>query len=60
MKLNSIKQKMRADAGAMGSTETILLIALSVFAVLAIGKFIIAPMTNTARKVGVEIEQMGP
>lgn len=58
--LNSIKQKMNSDRGALNSTEVILLIALSVFAVLAISKFIITPMVESSKGIGLEIEAMDP
>lgn len=55
-----IREKMKSDKGAMNSTETILLIALAVFAVLAIGRFIITPMVESSKGIGLEIEAMDP
>lgn len=58
--LNSIKQKMNSDRGAINSTEVILLIALAVFTVLAISRFIIAPMVESSKGIGLEIQAMDP
>ena len=55
-----MKHKMKSDRGASNSTEVVLLIALAVFAVLAIGEFIISPMVESSRGIGLEIEAMDP
>lgn len=58
--LNSIKQKMNNDRGAVNTTEVILLIALAVFTVLAISRFIITPMVESSKGIGLEIQAMDP
>jgi len=55
-----MKHKMKSDRGASNSTEVVLLIALAVFAVLAIGKFIISPMVESSKGIGLEIKAMDP
>lgn len=56
----SIKDKIRSDRGAMNSTETIMLIALSVFMVLVIYDKIIKPLITTSAGIGLEIDKMNP
>lgn len=56
----TMKHKMKSDRGASNSTEVILLIALAVFAVLAISKFIISPMVESSKGIGLEIKAMDP
>ena len=56
----SITKRIKSDKAAVGSVETILLIALAVFAVLAIMKFVIGPIRNSAEGIGGEIEKMDP
>lgn len=58
--LNLIKQKMNSDRGAVNSIEVILLIALAVFTVLAISRFIITPMVESSKGIGLEIQAMDP
>lgn len=58
--MNNIRQRIRSDSGAMGSVETILLIALAVFAVMAITKYIMKPMAKTSEGIGLEIGAMDP
>lgn len=58
--LTKIKQKMQSDDGAMGSVETILLIALAVFAVMVVMKYIMAPMQESSEGIGNVIQQMNP
>lgn len=58
--INKIKQKMSSDAGAMGTTETILLIALAVFAVLVVMKYIMAPVQESSEGIGNVIKEMNP
>lgn len=55
-----ITKRIKSDKAAVGSVETILLIALAVFAVLAIMKFVIGPISNSAEGIGGEIEKMDP
>lgn len=60
MLLNKIKRKMSSDEGAMGSVETILLIALAVFAVIMVVKYIMAPMQDSSEGIGNTIKKMNP
>lgn len=56
----SIRNKIRSDRGALNSTEIIMLIALSVFLVLAITRYIINPLIDTSKGIGEEIKEMNP
>ena len=56
----SIKDKIRSDRGAMNSTETIMLIALSIFMVLVIYDKIIKPLVTTSAGIGDSIKEMNP
>lgn len=60
MLLDKIKNKMKSDNGAMGSVETILLIALAVFAVMAVMNFIIKPIQESSEGIGNTIRKMNP
>jgi len=55
-----LKERLKSDKGALNSTEVLMLIALSVFAVLAITKFVITPMIESSEGIGLEIEAMDP
>ena len=58
--MSKLKERINSDRGASNSTEVILLIALSVFAVLAISNYIIKPMVSSSKNIGKEIEAMSP
>lgn len=60
MLFNKIKNKMKSDNGAIGSVETILLIALAVFAVMAVMTFIIKPIQESSQGIGNTIREMNP
>lgn len=60
MFLKKMKRKMSSDAGAMGSVETVLLIALAVFAVIMIVKYIMGPMQESSEGIGNVIKEMNP
>lgn len=60
MLLDKIKSKMKSDNGAMGSVETILLIALAVFAVMAVMTFILKPIQESSEGIGNTIREMNP
>lgn len=57
--MRKVKQRMQSDTGASNTTETILLIALAVFAVLAVFKFIIVPIRDSSKLIGGKIKKMG-
>lgn len=57
--MNKIKQRIRSDRGANNTVETIALIALSVFAILAVFKFIIEPIRDSSESIGEKIKEMG-
>lgn len=58
--LTNLKKRMNSDKAAMGSVETVLLVALSVFAVLAVYKFIIQPIQTSSEGIGNTIKEMNP
>lgn len=58
--ISKIKSKMKSDTAAIGSTETVLLIALSVFAVMVVYKYIMVPIQESSKGIGQEIKEMNP
>lgn len=60
MLLEKIKRKVRSDDGAMGSVETILLIALAVLSVVIITKYIMGPIQDSSEGIGNVIKEMNP
>lgn len=58
--LENLKQRMKSDKGAVGTVEAVMLIALAVFAVLAVNRFILEPLSTTSEGIGMEIESMDP
>lgn len=60
MWLENIKRKMSSDDGAMGSVETVLLIALAVFAVMVVMKYIMGPIQTSSEGIGNTIKEMNP
>lgn len=60
MLLDRIKDKMKSDKGAIGSIETILLIAVAVFAVMAVMNFIMKPIQESSEGIGNTIREMNP
>lgn len=58
--INKIKQRMKSDTAAIGTTETILLIALAVFAVLVVMKYVMAPVQESSEGIGNVIKEMNP
>lgn len=58
--INKIKSKIKSDTAAIGSTETVLLIALSVFAVMVVYKYIMVPIQESSKGIGQEIKEMNP
>lgn len=53
-----IIDRIKSDDGAAGSTETIMLVAVAVFLVLAIYRFIVKPITDKSKDIGKAIESM--
>ena len=53
---NMIIRKMRSDKAASNTTETIIIIALAVFAALALFTFILRPVQNSADNLGSGID----
>lgn len=49
---NMIIRKMRSDKAASNTTETIIIIALAVFAALALFTFILRPVQESADNLG--------
>lgn len=57
--MNKLKERMSSDKAASGTVETILLIGLAVFAVLAVFNYIIVPIRDSSKKIGTKISDMG-
>ena len=55
---NNIMNKIRSDKAASNSTETIIIIALAVFAALALFTFVLKPVQEGAEKTGDTIEDV--
>lgn len=53
---NMIIRKMRSDKAASNTTETIIIIALAVFAALALFTFVLSPVQNSADNLGSGID----
>lgn len=58
--LANLKKRINSDKAAMGSVETVVLVALSVFAVLAVYEFIIKPIQSSSEGIGNTIKEMNP
>lgn len=54
---NLIAKRMKSDKAAAGTVETILIIALAVFAALALITFILTPTQNSAKGLGDGIQK---
>ena len=58
--MTNIKERFLArtqsDEGAASTVEMIIIIALAVFAALALFTYILSPVTDSSEKLGVEIE----
>lgn len=53
-----LKKRMQSDRAASNTVETIIIIALAVFAALALFTFILAPTRDSADKMGGEIDSI--
>lgn len=49
---NMLMEKFNSDKAAVGTTEIIILIALGIFAALALFTFILQPVRNSANSLG--------
>ena len=58
--VDKIKERMSSDKAAVGTVEAVLLIALAVFAALAVNRYILNPLSKTSEGIGKEIEKMDP
>lgn len=58
--LKNIKGKINSDSGAMGTVETVVLIAISIFALLALYNYVIVPFSRSAEGMGETIKTMNP
>lgn len=58
--VNRIKERMSSDRAAVGTVEAVLLMALAVFAVLAVNRYILNPLSKSSEGIGLEIEAMDP
>lgn len=50
--MNLLRQRMSSDRAASNTTETIIIIALAVFAALALFTFILTPVRDSADEMG--------
>lgn len=55
--MNKLKQRMGSDRAAANSVEMIIIIALAVFAGLALFTFILKPVQNSADNLGSGIDK---
>ena len=55
-----LKDKIKSDEAAALSGEMLMLIAMSVFAAIAIIRHILVPIQKSAIAIGEEIGEMGP
>lgn len=55
--MNKLKKRMNSDRAASVSVETIIIIALAVFAGLALFTFVLKPVQNSADSLGSGIDQ---
>lgn len=60
MLLYNLKEKVRSDTAAMGTVEQVALIALALFAVMAVTKYIMTPIQESSEGIGNEIKKMNP
>ena len=58
--MDKIKERMSSDKAAVGTVEVVLLIALAIFAGLAVNRYILRPLSKTSEGIGLEIEAMDP
>lgn len=54
---NRIKERMNSDMAASNTVETIIIIALAVFAALALFTYILTPVQNNAEELGTSIDK---
>lgn len=58
--MGKLKNKIKSDSAAALSAEMLLLIAMSLFIVIALIKYIVGPMRKSSEAIGKEIENMSP
>ena len=56
----NIKNKFKSDKGAIGSTEMLLLLAVTMFIVLMVFKYVVKPLETTSVGIGKTITEMDP
>lgn len=54
--MNLIRQRMSSDKAASNTVETIIIIALAVFAALALFTFILKPVQNSSKNLGTGLD----
>lgn len=57
--MDVLKSRISSDKGASNTVETVLLIAMAVFAVIVVTKYIMEPIRKSSESIGKEIENMG-
>lgn len=55
--MNLIRQRMSSDKAASNTVETIIIIALAVFAALALFTFILKPVQNSSKNLGTGLDK---
>lgn len=57
--MDVLKSRISSDKGASNTVETVLLIAMAVFAVIVVTKYIMEPIRKSSENIGDKIEEMG-
>lgn len=57
---SSIAERMTSDEGAIGTVETIILLFLTVFSLIALYNGVVKPFSETSKEIGKEISNMSP
>lgn len=58
--IKKIKERIQSDEAAMGTVETLLLIVMAIFALLALYNFVIVPFSKSAEVMGNVISKANP
>lgn len=57
---SNISERMSSDEGAIGTVETIVLLFLTVFSLIALYNGVVKPFSETSKGIGKEISNMNP
>lgn len=58
--IKKIRERIQSDEAAMGTVETLLLIVMAIFALLALYNFVIVPFSKSAEGMGKVISEANP